>query len=285
MYYDITNPDESYYWLHEALQIKQDEFIDTYIIECNNNFDVFYEKYLPIVDKIDIENLEIVAFHVTSSIDECADIKKYGLHNLQWVLSNDTNLNRFLQNNNIRFDIESKVMYIGDTAYDVDYEKYKDLDAISRRKNQLHKIGHKIYYDFQVNAFLFCKDIYKYSTIHEAPEFLYTLSSLNTATKGIHTKWEKICNPFVVKYKSKLKDFAYYTFYGNEREYIEDQQDNWRALRRLLVSRAVESAFSDSASEIYAYMKSDAVIAPENILEYVPAEKWRKDVLKYFGER
>ena len=50
------------------------------------------------------------------------EIKKHGLHNLQWVLSNDTTLNRFLKNNNITFDIESKLMYINDIAYDVDYE-------------------------------------------------------------------------------------------------------------------------------------------------------------------
>ena len=31
-------------------------------------------------------------------------------------------------------------------------------------------------------------------------------------------------------------------------------------------------------------MKPDMIVAPENILEYVPAEKWRKDVLKYFGK-
>lgn len=31
-------------------------------------------------------------------------------------------------------------------------------------------------------------------------------------------------------------------------------------------------------------MKSDMIVVPENILEYVPAEKWRKDVLKYFGK-
>ena len=92
-----------------------------------------------------------------------------------------------------------------------------------------------------------------------------------------------MCKPYVVKYKSKLKDFAYFTFYGNEREYNQDQRENWCELRRLLMSRAVESAFGDSASQIFAYMKSDMIIAPENILEYVPAEKWRKDVLKYFG--
>ena len=96
---------------------------------------------------------------------------------------------------------------------------------ISKRKEQLHKIGHKIYYDFQINAFLFCKDIYDYSTIHEASEFLYTLSLLNKATKEIDLKWKNICKPYVVRCKSKLKDFAYFTFYGSKREYIKDRQN------------------------------------------------------------
>lgn len=32
---------------------------------------------------------------------------------------------------------------------------------------QLDKIGHKLYYDYQINAFLFCEDIYDYSTINK----------------------------------------------------------------------------------------------------------------------
>lgn len=276
--------DVAYYWLHKALHIKRDEFIETYIIECHNDFDTFYEKYHSIIEKIDVENLEIVAFQVTSNSNDCADIKKYGLRNLQWVLSNDTELNRFLDENHIRFDIEKKLMHIDDISYDVDFEKYRNLDVISKRGEQLYRIGHKLYYDFQINAFLVCKDIYDYSTIHETPEFFYTLSSLNEVTKGIDKKWKKICKSYVVKFTSKLKDFAYFTFYENEREYMDDKQNNWSALRRLLTSKAVESAFGDSASQIFAYMKPDTVIAPENIIEYVPAEKWRKDVLKYFGK-
>lgn len=284
MYYDITNPDASYDWLYKALQIKRDELMEIYIIECHNDFDIFYEKYRSIIDQIDLENLEIVAFQVTSSSDDCSDIKKYGLRNLQWVLSNDTSLNRFLKKNNISFDIERKLMHIDNISYDVDFEKYRDLDVISKRREPLYSIGHKLYFDFQINAFLFCKDIYDYSTIHETPEFLYTLSSLNESTREIDIKWKEICEPYVVKFKSRLKNFAYYTFYGNEREYKEDKQHNCSELRRLLISRAVESAFCDSASQIFAYMKSDTAIEPKNIIEYVPAEKWRKGVLKYFGE-
>lgn len=54
MHYNLTNPDASYYWLHEALQIRQGELIETYVIECNNDFDTFYEKYCPLIDKIDV---------------------------------------------------------------------------------------------------------------------------------------------------------------------------------------------------------------------------------------
>lgn len=173
-----------------------------------------------------------MAFHVTTCKDKCAEIKKNGLHNLQWVLSNDTALCKFLKENNISFDIESKLMFVNGIAYDVDYEKYRNLDVISKKKEQLHKIGHKLYFDFQINAFLFCMDIYDYSTIHNAPEFLYTLSSLNDVTREIDKKWKQLTKAYVVKYKSKLKDFAYFTFYGNEREYYKDRQENWCILKK-----------------------------------------------------
>jgi hypothetical protein len=225
-----------------------------------------------------------VAFHVTTCKDKCAEIKKNGLHNLQWVLSNDTALCKFLKENNISFDIESKLMFVNGIAYDVDYEKYRNLDVISKKKEQLHKIGHKLYFDFQINAFLFCMDIYDYSTIHNAPEFLYTLSSLNDVTREIDKKWKQLTKAYVVKYKSKLKDFAYFTFYGNEREYYKDRQENWCILKKILMRRAIESAFSNSTTQIYAYMKPNMIVKPENIIEYVPAEKWRRDVLKYFGK-
>lgn len=285
MYYDITNPDASYYWLHELLQMQSGEFIEEYIINCHNDFEEFFEKYSSVINNIDIENLELVAFHVTSNSNQCEDIKKYGLHNLQWVLSNDTDLNRFLKENNVKFDIKSKVMYIGDVAYDIDYEKYKNLDVISKRNEKLHNIGHKIYYDFQINAFLFCEDIYNYSTIHEVPEFIFSLSSLNDKTNELYIKWKSMCEPYVVKYKAKIKDFTYFTFYDSEMEYENDRQDNWKRLRKLLISRSIESMFSRSSSEIYAYMAPDTVVSGENIIEYIPAEEWRKNVLKYFGKK
>lgn len=221
---------------------------------------------------------------MTSNDNKCDDIKRNGLHNLQWVLSNDTVLNKYLKKYKISFDIGNKLLYIDGDRYDIDYEKYKDLDLISKRKEQLHNIGHKIFYDFQINAFLFCEDIYEYSTIHEAPEFLFTLSNVNKYTRELYETWKNNCETYVVKFKVKLKELEYYTFYNSKIEYEKDKQENWTYLRKQLVSMALESMMGNSASEIYAYMKPNTVIIPENIIEYVSAEEWRRNVLKYFGK-
>jgi hypothetical protein len=283
-YYDITNPDTSYYWLHEVLHLKKGELIEKYCIDCHNDSEVFYEMYLSEIQSLDIENMDIVAFQVTSNNNKCAEIKKNGLHNLQWVLSNDTELNFFLQQRGIHFDIEKRIMYIDADEYDVNYDKYRKLNYISVKKEGNEKVGHKLYYDFQINAFLFCGDINRYGVIHKVPEFLFTLATFNEKTVGIDKQWEKYTKPYVVKFKAKFKDFAYFTFYGWEEEYVLDSQNNWMELRKTLISKAINSTFSNSVSEIFAYMKPEKVISPDDILEYIPAEKWRKDVLKYFGK-
>lgn len=284
VYYDITNPNASYSWLCETLHITEGELTRNYIIECHSDPDEFFEKYQTVIKKIDIENLEVIAFQVTSNDNECGDIKRNGLHNLQWALSNETVLNRYLKNNKIKFDIENKLLYIDGDRYDIAYGKYKDLDLISEKEEQLNNVGHKIYYDFQINAFLFCEDIYDYSCICKTPEFLFTLSKINRQAEKIYETWKNNCEAYVVKFKAKLKWFDYYTFYDSKIEYEEDIQENWFRLRKKLVSRALDSMMGNSASEICAYMKPDIAITPENIIEYVPAKEWRKNVLKYFGK-
>ena len=77
--YDITNPDASHDWLYSVLDIKKGDLIYDYILECNKDFDTFFGKHLSEVECMDINQLEIVVFHVTTNGDECAEIKKNGL--------------------------------------------------------------------------------------------------------------------------------------------------------------------------------------------------------------
>lgn len=280
-YFDITNPDVSYEWLHTVLDIKKGDLVSEYILDCNNDFDIFFEKHVLEIKNMDIKQLELVVIHVTTNNDNCAEIKKNGLRDLKKVLQEENELNTFLSEHGVQFDIATKRMYINDVDYDIDYEKYKDWDRGVKRENVLYKIGHKIYYDFQVNGFFFCQDIYDYGTIHKAPEFLFTLSDFNEVTKGIDDKWEKVSKPYVVKFKAKIVDFEYYTFYERETDYLQDYHNNWIELKKWIFSRAVSSAFSDSASQIFAYMRP-GIIKPDQILECIPADEWRNDAFRYY---
>lgn len=38
------------------------------------------------------------------------------------------------------------------------------------------------------------------------------------------------------------------------------------------------------SDDVFAYMKSEISILPEDILEIVSAEEWKINVLKYFGK-
>lgn len=199
------------------------------------------------------------------------------------MLREKTDLSTFLNNRGIRFDIPSKMMYVKDEAFDIDYKKCKDLDRATKQEEALHKIGHKIYYDYQVNGFFFCRDIYDYGTIHRAPEFLFTLSEFGRETAGIDDEWEMITKPYVVKYRAKISDFEYFTFYESEEEYIQDYHNKWIGLKRWLLRKAVDSAFSDSASEIFAYMKQGRIIESGKILECILADQCQDAISKYFN--
>ena len=283
-YFDITNPDAAYEWLYSVLDLKQGDLVEDYILKCDNDIDKFFKAHIEEIEKIDLNNLEFVAVHVTSNDDNCRSLKKHGLRNLKLVLSENTNLSRFLSAEQIRFDIERKLMFIRGKEYSIDYQKYLDMYDKSKEEDRLERIAHKIYYDFQVNGFFFNRNIFSYGTgIDKHPEFLYTLSEFNKITEGLDGKWDKFNQGYVIKYKSHVRDFEYYSFYESMEEYLEDFHSNWLKLRYWLLSRAVLCCFSDLASEVFAYMKAGIVITPERILECIPVKDWRDNDSKYFG--
>ena len=101
---------------------------------------------------------------------------------------------------------------------------------------------------------------------------------------GVYRNIFKECGYSEEEIEKRVKETFETIFYGSEEEYNEDRQENWGRLKRTLITSAAERALGNNTSEAFAYMKPDVAIAPENILDYVPAEKWRKDVLKYFGK-
>lgn len=283
MYYDITTPDAAYNWIYDSLQINQGMLLESYLLKCNRDIDLFCDMYAKQIEKMDIGNLEIVAFQVTSNSDKCESVKKYGIRNLQWVLSNDTEMNKLLKKYGISFNLEQKLMYIDGKKYNIAYNKYKGKFLIGE-EDELGSIAHKVFYDFQINAFLFCKDIAEYSVNCRTPEFLFTLAQLSRKTKLIEDIWAEQNDTYVVKYKAKIKDYAWFTFYNNEEVFYDDQIKDYQCLKNKLVELAIDGMYGELPEDVFAYMNQNTTILPKNILEIIPAKEWRINVLKYFGE-
>lgn len=281
-YYDITNPDAAYEWLYSVLDMKRGDFISDYVLESRNDFDTFFVRHLKEAERLDIDQLEFVAIHVTTNGDDCAEIKKNGLKDLQKVLQEETELSMFLKKRGIWFDIPSKIMHIDDKNFDIDYKKYTNWDRMIKQVDALYSIGRKIFYDHQVNGFLFSKDVYDYGTIHEAPEFLLTLSEFDRDTVGINDEWAAASKPYVIKYRAKITEFEYYTFYEGQEDYLQDYHNGWIGLKKTLFQKAARGAFSELSSDVYAYMKPGRIIEPARIIECIPAEEWQDRISKYF---
>lgn len=281
-YYDITNPDAAYEWLYSVLDMKRGDFISDYVLESRNDFDTFFVRHLKEAERLDIDQLEFVAIHVTTNGDDCAEIKKNGLKDLQKLLQEETELSMFLKKRGIWFDIPSKIMHIDDKNFDIDYKKYTNWDRMIKQVDALYSIGRKIFYDHQVNGFLFSKDVYDYGTIHEAPEFLLTLSEFDRDTVGINDEWAAASKPYVIKYRAKITEFEYYTFYEGQEDYLQDYHNGWIGLKKTLFQKAARGAFSELSSDVYAYMKPERIIEPARIIECIPAEEWQDRISKYF---
>ncbi len=277
MMFDITTPDLTYEWLQEILGITGEDIIDDYILKCHKDLDCFIDRHLDTIKAIDINNIEFAVCHVTSNSNQCAEIKRHGIRNLQKVLAEPSELNLFLDSLGFKFDIQNKRMISEDKVYNIDYESYKNRkEALTFQEEKLKNIARKIYFDHQVNGFFFSRDIFKYGTgIDKRPEFLLTLSSLNSPFDYLGDKWSESRKGYVIKYKAKLSQFEHYTFYHDANDYLDDSQMEWMQLKKWMFSYAIDCSFSNLYSDIYAYMKPVVDILPEQIIEYIPIEEWR----------
>lgn len=119
--FNVTTPDAAYEFAKKFTGFTGHELINAYIIEVESNFDEFWERYHEGFEQLAINEISLVAYHVVGSIDDCAEIIKDGIHNLQTVLSRDTSISRLLKNYGIIFDIHNRIMICDGKEYNIDY--------------------------------------------------------------------------------------------------------------------------------------------------------------------
>lgn len=210
-------------------------------------------------DSLDVKTLALKVMHYTSNNDNCDAIRKLGLGDLQFVLTEDTPLKRFLDSKNIAIYPDTCTLVYKDKQYDITY-KTEGFD-----KPVTHKIAHKIYYDNQLNGFFRNSNIERYGArVDKRPEFLYNID--DCFKLNLSYEWEKECKPYMVTYLAPVSDFALFTFYDTDRCKDFDEQ----IVAERLIQKALGVVSLADYDEIFAYMKQKIIVKPNQIQSIIP---------------
>ncbi len=167
MIVDIRTPDYAFDSLLNFLDISDRDFINTYA-KFQKDIDKVWKEFINCVETKSIKDIEFIAFQVTSNSNNCAEIKKNGIRNLQWVLSNLSDLRNIFAEHEIYFDIKNKKMFYKTDIINIDYAYYCGENNLSSREKKFKEISRKIYNDCQATVFFSMNDVKKYGTrIHE----------------------------------------------------------------------------------------------------------------------
>ena len=272
--FNITTHEKAKEFLSSFLNIASEK-IDDYIFNNTKDYDVdnFLETYNIDLQKIHIENMQLIVQHITTNDDKCGSLEKFGLLNLQQSLTMETTLKKYLDRFNIHFDISNKWMFCNETKIDIPY-KSDDISLPSdSQKHRICRVAHKIYYDYQISGFFSMENETDYGgRVHERPEFLHNLKELFKSSL-IEDTWKKSVRPYLITFKASLDSFAWFSFYDQKYEY-EDDYLSKEELVKWLINKALYVIWDmyhyDSSPEIFAYMKPEVIIPPSDFLNIKP---------------
>ena len=263
--YNITAPDLAYSFLLDTLGFQPGELIMEYRVICDGDMDLFWERNKNRLESFNIYDVRFIAFHVTGSLDDCCEIKEYGIRNLQYVLSHNTTLSRLLKKFGIQFDIENRIMLIDGKEYNVDYDYYRNLRVRNLTEKRLESVAHRLYYDFCVDGFFANDRIEDYGTrIHERPEFINTLIELSPKADRLDAFWSAKSTPYKIVFYATADQIHKFTFNldKNYEPYTELEQD---AIKKWMLINAVDRAF-EPYGERFIYIRDDEYIRAEQII-------------------
>ncbi len=265
--FDITSSDNAHGFLIDTLKLKPEELVMEYLVECTEDVDLFVERNRHRLKDMDIHDVHFIAFHVTASLDDCAEIKENGIRDLQYVLSHNTKLTKKLNHIDIKFDIKKRLMYVDGKCFNIDYEHYRKCRVFTSEEKQLEAISHRIYYDFCVDGFWANEHIEGYGTdIHKRPEFISKLIELSPKAKKLDAFWRDKSKPYKIFFFATADQIQKFTFDLKKdcNPYTKDEQES---IKDWMLRKAIDQAF-DSRGEDYIYIRDYQHIPPEQIIKY-----------------
>ena len=148
--FDITNKKKALETLSQLLH-KDTSQIENYIQSHFTDYDA--HAFLQVMNcdpsTIQVDDIELVAMHLTSNDDDCQGLKKDGLLNLYKILSTSNNLSDFLSEHHIYFDLEKDQLSYDGKVYSLKEERFKDIYDKIYNKNVIYgflRVGDFGYY-------------------------------------------------------------------------------------------------------------------------------------------
>lgn len=202
------------YWDYEIYKY-QKLHQSTIAVDTVDILNDIMERHNLNIDNLNLNNLEVYFFHVTTSNNACEDYYKYGMLNLQSVYSNtDTELRRFLDEEGIYVDLEGKTITVDENVYSISTDKGITIYA-ERKKNKGFYVGNKFYDDFNICGF-FCfdkNDPYG-GNVDKRPEILNDI--LKFTRYDICKVWENSHDTYIIKVKVNFREISPY--FSNEKD-------------------------------------------------------------------
>lgn len=273
LYFDLRTPNSAYKFLLDFLGMTGEDFVMDYIVKCNKDFETFWRKQFDRLEAVNVTDIRIMAFHITATQDECAEMKKHGLINLQKVLSGDTQLKALLSNYGITFNIPKRIIIANDKAININYDDYRGRFGLSQYEKAISAVAHRIYYDYLVNGFMSNDDVFNYGTdIHKRPEFFIQLVNLFPQLKEVEQQWIEQSKSYKITffaYPDQIQPFSFVLDNTDDPPFSDwidlsiEQQ-----LKKQLLSYSIDRAFRWGREETFLYIKDDIDIPPTQIISY-----------------
>lgn len=165
------------------------------------------ERHNLTIDKLDLDNLDVCFFHVTTSNNECDDYYKYGVLDLQSVYRNsDTELRKFLDEREIYIDLDGKTICVEGKIYSISTDNGR-TDYYDRQADKGYYVGNKFYNDFSICGFFCLKPNEPYGGgVDKRPEILNDICRFTRY--NICKEWEQSHKTYIIKIKVCFNSIA-----------------------------------------------------------------------------
>ena len=271
MDFDLRTPDSAYAFVLSILGMSGEQFIDEYLLECNQDYEKFWIKHSNRLKHFDASRIRIWAFHITGSLDRCNSIKKIGLRNLRYALTTNSSMSRMFQKYGLEFDIPNKTMYFRGTPYDVDYDKYRNRSNLYGEDRYLKSIASRLYRDYCVNGFMCCDSPRDYGfDVCIRPEFIVDLLNMFPELCDLDLEWRQKSISYKVNFFVYLHQLERFNF--DLDQYRDPPYNDWRNLNdndkivKWMLGRAIDRAFNELC-DTYLFVKSDLYVPANQIFD------------------